>query len=112
MAPDTSVVHGRRTPLPVHRESPTNKDVIGRYRRHEASAKDVLKVTTSVIKSSNLEGAFACVEAMEQAGVAPNVITYNALISVCHHVQRPDLSMREGWPSRGCKAVASKGSVR
>jgi pentatricopeptide repeat protein len=83
MAPGTSVVHRRRAPLPGPRESPTNKDVIEAYLRGKREVEDVLRVTTSVIKKSDLEGAFACLKAMEEAGVDPDVITYNALISAC-----------------------------
>src|SRR5207245_9605582 len=84
IAPDTtSERDGRRAPLHAHQRPQTNARVIERYLNRRANAEDVLKVTTSVIGNSDLEGAFACMKAMQEAGVAPDVITYNALISAC-----------------------------
>ncbi|MBW8831171.1 MAG: hypothetical protein JF606_17460 [Burkholderiales bacterium] len=61
-------------------------------------------MTTSVIKKSHLEGAFACVKAMvEQAGVDPDVITYNALISACEKAGKVEraLEIFEGMRAAG-----------
>ena len=76
---------------PNEADNRSNDSIIAQYKAGRRAPDEVLKVTASLLKmSGNFSTTMKLFRAVQQAGIQPSVITYNAAISACDKAGRSD----------------------